>query len=213
LAALGFRTQQYALTIDFFCLRPYDTEIEVDYAVLSKAVPDDSGWLSAFHRARRTLCVGLINDLAGALAARSEPQARKLAFGIAARPPVGGSAGAAVVLADLVLARDFISDPAMRNSPELLSAMRRTAWLLLRDAAATGDAAAINLMISLLQKGRFIENASVYSWMHSYFWVLRSRRLGMPVLPVHAEIENAVSTEERTRIAAEEDADWKRSRP
>lgn len=214
-AALGFWMRQYALMIDFFCVQPYNTEIKVDYAALSEVVPDEAGWLSTLHRTRRTHCIGLINDLAAALAARSEPQAKKLARHIAIWPPAGGSAGAAVVLAELELAQDFISDPTARSNPELLSTARRTAWLSLREAAATGDASAINLLISLLHKGRFVEDVGTtgYCCMQPYFWVLRSRRLGMPALPVHAEIERELSAEERSRLVTEEESDWQRSKP
>jgi hypothetical protein len=212
LAALGFWMRQYAQTVDFFCLHPYDTEIKVDYAALSEVVPDDAGWLSALHRRRRDLCIGIVNDLAASLAAESESQAKEIASFITTWPPANGSAGASVVTANLVLAQDFILSPATRNDPDLLSTRRRTAWWLLDAAAARGDPSAIDLMIALLRKGRFVEDArSLVERLQPYFWVLRSRRLGLPAQPVHDEIERALSAEDRTRIKAEEESHWLRS--
>jgi hypothetical protein len=40
---------------------------------------------------------------------------------------------------------------------------------------------------------------------------MRSRRLGLPASPVHGEIERVLSSEDRTRIKAEEEAHWLRS--
>ena len=212
MAALSFWTRQYAHTVDFFCLHPYDTDIKVDNAALSAALPDDAGWLLALHRRRRDLCIGIVNDLAAALAAEDEPQAKELAYSMAVWLPAGGSAGASVVTANLVLGQDFISSPATRNNPDQLSAIRRTAWWLLAGAAERGDSSAIDLMITLLRKGRFVQDARpLFERLQPYFWVLRSRRFGLPASPVHAEIERALSAEDRTRIKAEEESHWLRT--
>jgi hypothetical protein len=212
MAALSFWTRQYAQAVDFFCLHPYDADIKIDHAALSEVVPDEAGWLSALHRRRRDLCIGIVNDLAAALAAKSEPQAKELARAMAIWPPAGGSPGASVVLATLVLAQDFISSPATRNDPNLLSTNRRTAWWLLDAAAASGDPSAIDLMIALLRNGRFVQDAgSLFERLQPYFWVLRSRRFGLPASPVHGEIERTLSAEDRTRVKAEEESDWLRS--
>lgn len=212
LAALGFATRQYGLAIDFFCLQPYDTDLKTDYAALSAAVGDEAGWLSSLHRMRRTLCTALANDFAAALAARGELQAKRLARSIALWPPGRRSAGAAVVLAELVLAQDFIEDPATRNNPESLFATRLTAWRGLSDAANSGDAKAMGLMISLVSKGRFVEDGLYPPRTQAYFWILRSRRLGLPDLPLYGEIERALSDEDRTRIRREEETDWQSSK-
>lgn len=211
LAALSFWTRQYAQTVDFLCLHPYDTDIKVDYAAMSKIAPEEAGWLSALHRQRRTFCIGAVNNLASSLAAESGPQAKGLADIMTSWPPASGSAGASVVKANLVLAQDFISNSATRNDPGLLSTTRRTAWWLLEEAADSGDPSAIDLMIALLREQRFVQDASLRpERMQPFFWVLRGRRLGQPSSPVHAGIESALSAEDRTRITAEEESDWLR---
>ena len=211
-AALSFWMRQYTQTVDFFCRQPYDTDIKTDYAALSVALPDETGWLSALHRRRRALCIDVVNGLAATLATKREPQAKQLAHALATWPPAGGSPGASVIKANLILAQDFISNPNTRDNPELLSTMRRTAWRLLDGAAASGDPSAINLMIALLREGRFVQDASsLFGRLQPYFWVLRSRRLGLPTQPVHGEIERALSAEDRARIKAEEESHWLRS--
>ena len=212
MAVLSFWMRQYAHTVDFFCLHPYDTDIKVDYAALSVVAPDEAGWLSALHRRRRALCIDIVNHLAAALAAEGEPQAKVLARFMTSWPPAGGSPGASVVLATLVLEQDFISSDSVRNDPEQLSVMRRTVWRFLDTAAASGNPSAIDLMIKLLHQGRFVQDASLFSLRNQpYFWVLRSRRLSLPASPVHGEIERALSAEDRARIKAEEESHWLRS--
>lgn len=211
-AALSFWTRQYAQTVDLFCLQPYDTDIKVDHVALSKIAPDEAGWLSALHRQRRDVCTDIVNDLAAALATRTEPRAKALADHITTWPPAGGSPGAGVVKANLVLSQDFILRDATRNGPQLLYVARATAWRLLDAAATGGHPAAIDLMIALLREGRFVEDArSLFERAQPYFWVLRSRRLGLSASPVHAEIERALSADDRKRIAAVEETHWLRS--
>ena len=210
--ALGFWMRQYAHKVDFLCRQPYDTNIKTDYAALSEVVADEAGWLSALHRRRRDICIDIVNDLAAALAAKSEPQAKELADSLTTWPPAGGSPGASVVKANLVLKQDFISSPATRDDPDSLYVTRATAWRALDAAAASGDPNAIDLMIALLREGRFVQDArSLFERAQPYFWVLRSRRFGLPASPVHAEIERALSAEDRTRVKAEEENDWLRS--
>jgi hypothetical protein len=212
LTPLSFWMRQQVQAINFFCRQPYDTDINTDHVAVSKVLPDETGWLLVPHRQRREICTNLVNDLAAMLATNDEPQAKELAMSLAVWPPASGSPGASVVLATLTLKQDFISRPAVRDDPELLHVTRATAWYGLDTAASHGDANAIDLMIALLREGRFIQDAELlFERTQPYFWVVRSRRLGLSASPVHAEIERSLSAEERRRITAEEESNWSRS--
>jgi hypothetical protein len=91
--------------------------------------------------------------------------------------------------------------------------MRGIAWTGLWQAAKLQDRRAIELLIELLHKGRFVDDArsSLFGTQRiPYYWVLRSRRLGLPGSPLHTEIEGALNEGERARIKDDEDLDWKR---
>lgn len=211
---LDFWLRHYVRTIDFLCRQPYDQDIRTDDVALSAALPEEAGWLMALHRQRRRICIGMVEDLATALAERDEPQAIQLAYEFALGGPVTGSTTSAVVLAALFLQRQFVTR-GTRNDPHVQSLMRGGAWLSLQLAAEAHDPHAIELMISLLHQGRFVQNAGalVGSQKKAYFWVLRSRRLGLPAAPIHAEIENALNAEERATVKGDEEYYWKRLAP
>jgi hypothetical protein len=93
--------------------------------------------------------------------------------------------------------------------------MRRLAWSALRNAAEAGRPRAIEMMISLLRKGRFIEQVRLGTSPQkaAYFWILRSRRLRMPPTLDHAEVERMIIDSDREEVRKREEFEWQLQQP
>jgi hypothetical protein len=208
---LDFRVGAYVQLVDFLCRQPYALEVGPDNVALSAVFPEDASWSLALHRQRRGVCVGVLENLVVSLAARAEPDARTLAFHFANSEPIDiDSPVAAVALAKLVLRQQYISRSEARGGANLVSLMRSLRWRALRQAAEANDREAIELLIALLHEGRFLEDARLRSNAQKspYFWIVRSRRLGLPDSETYAEIEAALDAAARARIKGEEEYDW-----
>lgn len=209
---LGVWLSGYVSVVDFLCRQPYDTNNRTDEAYLSAALPDSTGWLMALHRQRRATCSVVVEDLAMGLAERDEPQANEVALTFALADPINDSATSGIVLATVLLERQFVPRwlAAGDDHGRPLKNLRQQAWIELERAAEANDPKAIATMISLLNQRRFIDEAPLLESPENeaYFWILRSRRLGLPQPAFYSKLEGALSTTERTRIKAHEQLRW-----
>jgi hypothetical protein len=209
---LNFWLRGYVDAADFLCRQPYILNRQADQPALSADLPETSTWLLALHRQRREICIGIVDDLAMALAVRSEAGAKRLAHQMVGDLRATDSPSMRVAFAILLLQQQFVSN-AFRSDPNTLSLMRGSAWSALSQAAELRDRRAVELMIELLHKGRFIDDAgsSLFGTQRTpYYWILRSRRLGLPGSPLHAEIEGVLDEGERAQIKNDEELDWNR---
>lgn len=209
---LSLSLRLYVEAADFLCRQPYILDRQADHAALSAALPETSTLVLTLHGQRRAICIGMIDDLAVALAVRGEAGAKRLAHKIVADLRATDPASRGVASAILFLKEQYVADGA-RNGSNTPSLMRGIAWSALSQAAHLRDPSAVDLMIELLHKGRFIDDArsSLFGTQKSaYYWIVRSRRLGLPDAPLYDDIERALDEGERSQIKHDEELDWNR---